>query len=241
MSRVVVTSMSQKYFDMSGLTWLNSLCAHNPGVTPYIVSEDMPQSLYIQPIHRAVDYKNFIAEAQAQELSKDPTNYRWQARRFCHKVFAVEQAFYSFTDDDIYWFDADVEFTGKIDFDVLQPPDGGVTTLGRTVWPHTEGGFIGFSGGAYDVVDMWLEFYLSGCLFNLQEWHDMYAFDMTLALTKCSNKNLSANIPLKHVWPETPLASFSAHHKGPGRKLDVYGSNEAIRGAVLQSTDDVKE
>ena len=233
--------MSQKYFDMSGLTWLNSLCSTNPGVTPYIVSEDMPQSLYVHPIYRKCDYNKFIAKAVKQEEAKDPTNYRWQARRFCHKVFSVEQAFYTFTDDEIYWFDADVEFTGKIDFDALKPYESGVTYLGRSAWAHTEGGFIGFGSEAHDIIDMWLDFYLTGSLFMLQEWHDMYAFDMALALTKCPKKNLAENIALKHVWPHTVLANFSAHHKGPGRKQEAFGKNDAISGAVLQSTDDVKE
>ena len=93
MSNVIVTSMSQKYWNMSGLTWLNSIKRYNPNVTPYIVSEDMKESLYIHTIENIREYNDFIKTATIKEVECDPTNYRWQARRFCHKVFAINQAF----------------------------------------------------------------------------------------------------------------------------------------------------
>lgn len=240
MQRIIVTSMSKKYWNMSGLTWLNSLMLHNPCVTPYIVSEDMAETAYIHPIECVSYYEEFITQAAEKERGVDNTNYRWQARRFCHKPFAIEQAFNNFDDCNIYWFDADVEFTGPIDFDAIDPPIGGVSCLQRSAWGHTEGGYIGFDQYAHELINLWNSFYRSGKLFDLKEWHDMLAFDVSVGLLNVNVRNLAEGINLKHVWPHTVLAKFSQHHKGPGRKQDAFGVAETC-GAVLQTQDDVKE
>lgn len=239
MANIIVTSVSQKYWNMSGQTWLSSLLLHNPSVKPYIVSEDMATANCVHPIKDRITYNIFCELAKRKMVDKDPTNYRWQAIRFCHKVFALYQAKEQFPDDTIYWFDADVEFTGPIEFDAITPPPHGVIILGRKGWHHVEGGFIGFNSDC-DIISFWFDFYKNHNLFMLNEWHDCYALQFLLNNNWWPVKDLSAYLDTKHVWPDTVLANFSKHHKGPGRKVDAFGHNLAIGNTVLQIQDDVK-
>ena len=241
MANIIVTSVSQKYWNMSGQTWLSSLLRYNPDVKPYIVSEDININTgFIYLIKDYLTYARFCDLAAEKMKDKDPTNYRWQAIRFCHKVFALYQAREQFPDDTIYWFDADVEFTGPIDFNAIKPDPYGITILGRKGWHHVEGGFIGFHP-ENPVIDYWYNMYTTGNLFMLNEWHDCYALQFILNNKWYPVRDLSAHLNTKHVWPDTVLANFSMHHKGPGRKVDAFGTNEAIGNTVLQVQDDIDE
>lgn len=179
-------------------------------------------------------YKNFccVADEQLKKLAIDAqTNYRYQAKRFCHKVFALYTHLFRIYEDGycpekIFWFDADVEFFGKPSKHVISkmmPSYNSVTYLNRADYPHSEAGFIGFDFTAFDnIIPIWYKFYTNNIIFKLREWHDVMAFDIISDILPVYKIGISGDPTQKHVWPTSVLADFSKHNKGPGRKEEAY-------------------
>ena len=238
---VIVTSMSKAYWAMTNGSWLRTLLEFNPKISYYIVSEDLPECIMrpnfrpigIDRLDERLGHADFVKLAEFHTQDRDTTNYRFQPVRFSYKPFALLQASTIYQFDDIYWFDADVEFTDAIYFDHIKPDPYGVTYLGRDSWPHSEAGFVGIGAFAREFLRNWVNYYTTGALFTLDEWHDVMAMDRCLIETPGLHlKNLSEEIHDKHPWPHTVLAEFSVHHKGPGRKQDKFKSNEALHGVI---------
>lgn len=238
---VIVTSMNKAYWEMTNGAWLQTLLKHNPTISYYIVSEDLPECIKrhnfrtvgINRLDSRLGHDDFIKLAEFHIRNVDTTNYRYQPVRFSFKPYTLLQASKLYQYDDIYWFDADVEFTDAINFDHIKPDPYGVSYLGRDSWPHSEAGFIGIGTFAKDFIQNWVSYYTTGALFTLDEWHDVMAMDRCLVETSGLRlKNLSEHVHDKHPWPYTALAEFSVHYKGPGRKMDKFNSNEALHGVV---------
>lgn len=182
-------------------------------------------------------YKEFcyVADKHLELLGLDAqTNYRYQAKRFCHKVFALYTHLMRIKDrgeypENLLWFDADVEFFATPDdrtiSEICPPPTNSITYLNRTAYPHSEPGFIGFDLASFhSVVEVWYKFYTHNLVFKLREWHDVIAFDLIREILPVNSINLSGDTTQKHVWPTSILSTFCCHNKGPGRKIEAYGS-----------------
>lgn len=234
----VVTSMSLKGYETYGKCFLESFMKYAPiSWSVDVWSEDeLPIFYYrLQEVPGYEEFKNKAASVEAALPEDFKTNYRYQASRFCNKPFSLYGSFTVLRRmHGIYWFDADVEFMQTPSEEVLKviaPPFAGVSILNRSVWPHSEGGFVGIGIGAESVIDIWYSFYRTGTIFKLKEWHDVMAMDVAIALSKVYVNNLSSDPIEKHVWPHSPLGTFSVHHKGPGRKTEKFGTE--IGGATL--------
>ena len=229
---IIVTSFNEVGYKIYGKRFIETFDHYMPSDFELMVySEDSDKIDYpTNNLHNAHGYDDFIAEATKREAMLHPkqyNNYRWQARRFCNKVFAVYNTYnFNYSKNKcIYWFDADVEFINTPtteEWAAVTPDYGNLSILNRTCWPHSEGGFIGIYDD--DFVRTWMNIYTSGALFNLKEWHDCMAMDTAIMLCNSMVKNLSGDPTVKHVWPTSPLAKFCQHHKGPGRKQDAYGT-----------------
>ena len=235
---VIVTSMSQAYREMTNDCWLESLKRTNPDATIYIVSEDIEPDLYFHRLDSTLGHAAFCEAARYELLihpELDQTDYRWQPIRFSYKPFAIKQVSIAYPAEELYWFDADVEFTGPILYSEICPRDlVGVSYLGRAAYNHSEAGFLGIGPFAARFIIAWFNYYKHGTLFNLSEWHDVVAMDRAMIESSMHRYNLSEDIHDKHPWPKTILAKFSRHYKGPGRKKDKFGSNDALHGVVYR-------
>lgn len=158
------------------------------------------------------------------------SNYRYQAVKFAHKVFAITGC--QRDTEWLIWVDADVVTTAKVDDDFLGkvcPPNSVVSYLGRKEWDHSECGFVGYRvghpvGAAF--LDEFRRIYTSGELFSLAEWHDSYVFDVVREKFKAWDfafHNISAGVSGNHVWPHTMLGDVMTHAKGPQLKKEIYG------------------
>lgn len=178
------------------------------------------------------DHADFVARNKNKD---DPQNYRRQAVRFCHKVFALKYSLDAVkrakeggaTDTPRYliWLDADVLTTRKVTIEDIQkclPKEGdAVSYLGRKDWPHSECGWLAFDldNGGDDIINMVHASYVSDSIFNEEQWHDSWIFDKLLKLDKCTN--LTPNAVGIEVWPQSPMAPWSKHYKGPIAKQEL--------------------
>ena len=114
--------------------------------------------------------------AHTDKQSKD---YRKNALKFCHKVFALTDPSRLRDHPEIdcwVWLDADIETHSPVDehwLEGLCPPSYMGAYLGRQDWHHSECGLMMFRGAAgKSFLSEFRRQYTSGKMFDLPEWHD---------------------------------------------------------------------
>lgn len=162
-------------------------------------------------------------------------NYRFDAGRFCYKMFAMELSARFPKSRYLVWVDADVLFNSSPDeqwfHDLIE--EGCYTSyLHRVpVYGHSETGFIVFdTHHSYHSIwwDTVAKIY-NECLFPslpIKGWTDSHIHDYMIALSEkdgVKHKRLSDNAG--HAWNESPLIEHCRHYKGI-RKEGEHGSNK---------------
>lgn len=153
-------------------------------------------------------------------------DYRYDANKFCRKVFAQDAAFD--LDTEVFWLDADSVTHTQVPESFLRGLIQGVpfAYYGRAK-SYTETGFIGFNT-AHEDFRKFREGYLSqfteGKIFTqLKGWHDCIAFD--LARRGLKGNDLSPNgTGMQHVMGAGPTSKYWHHLKGPRRKASANRS-----------------
>lgn len=143
----------------------------------------------------------------------DSSDYRKQAVRFCHKVFALKfacdsalKARESGAPDApryLIWMDGDVITTAQVTFNDLIPclPKEGdaVAYLGRKDWDHSECGWLAFDlhSGGNEIIYGIYEKYVNDEIFNMEQWHDSFIFDEVTSHCKGSTRKVgTSNVAL---------------------------------------------
>ena len=225
-----VTTMSKANFDQYGEKFLETYLTHwDIPLYVYWEGSDYPTTpdgkLKWRNLDQDQDRAIFLAK-YGDKVSKD---YRKNAVKFCHKVFALTDPKRIDKSSDItwIWLDADIESFAEVDKDWLDElcPEGFVGSyLGRADWHHSECGFMSFNmdEGAVAILQGWREVYTSGQLFRLGEWHDSYVFD---TLRKGWWFDISAGVPGMHVFDDSYLGTRLTHAKGEFRKSGELPEN----------------
>lgn len=143
--------------------------------------------------------------------------FLWDAKRFCHKVFAQLDA--AKDGEPFWWIDADVALLQRVPWQILQQSEM-VTFLGRD--SYTETGLVGFNPKHPDFprfIDRYRRMYVDGDIFGLECWTDCHAFD---AAREGMGKNLTPRGKgYDNVMRESVFGAFMAHFKGP-LKAELY-------------------
>ena len=177
-------------------------------------------------VGRSREHEAFINEFKGRD---HPMEYRLQATRFCHKIFVLKKVMdkamvlaEDIRPTHIIWWDADARINRPVtpeEIEAIMPTgEEAVSYLGRRDWDHSECGFMGLSltHGGKDIIDFMYNYYVTGLVFSLSQWHDSYLFDV--ARKKYTCKNISEGVPGNNVWAGTALGKFSEHWKGEAAK-----------------------
>lgn len=211
------------------------------------------------------DHLDFVTRNKGKD---DPNNYRKQAVRFCHKVFALKGALESVnrakadkmpdTPRYLIWLDADVLTTRQVTIDDLKkclPKEGdAVSYMGRKDWDHSECGWLAFDldNGGGGLINTIHSMYVADTVFMLEQWHDSWVFD------KCKNglilkdnnlfnsevgkaTNLTPNATGMEVWPQSPMAAWSRHYKGPIAKQELAKPESTMRPLKIQTQNSLPD
>ena len=153
-----------------------------------------------------------------RSIEKKP-GFLWDAKRFCHKVFAQLDA--AKDGEPFWWIDADVLIGRKVPRELLEQEDF-VTFLGRD--SYTETGLIGFNP-KHPKFDEFLERYrwmyhsVTGIYGHPDGWTDCHAFD---AARRGGGKNLTPKgRGYENVMQESEFGPYMSHYKGP-LKMELY-------------------
>lgn len=257
----VLTTFPDSMWSVYGQKFMENLRQYWPKEIALLVMLDDDKLVkeveqYLRPTD-AIAINENEEHQKFRERNKDkehPTDYRKQAIRFSHKVWALKMASDMWKQQPgqcqyLIWLDADVMVTRQVRIqDIAQclPHKGAsVSYLGRKDWPHSECGWMAFdlSLGGHAIIDRMYEYYITDKLFELKEWHDSYVFDdlrakITLEDMERSVKNgtpddlgtifhdLTRLKPGMDIWPHSPMAAWSRHYKGPLGKQDLARLNK---------------
>ncbi len=161
-------------------------------------------------------------------------DFRFDAFRFCFKIFSLHIALPKVNTSDFFaWIDADLRCVSnfsKSDLIHFMPnSDEIMSYLGRNKFPpnnpYSECGFLGFNPThpeTFNFLKRMEDLYISGELFSQQEWHDSWLWDVVrkeFQLKGFLFKNLSKDIPdIEHPFINCGLGRYFDHLKGPTRK-----------------------
>jgi len=177
--------------------------------------------------------------------------FKWDAVRFSHKVFAVIHACANLDSDWVIWLDADTKTFSPIPQNFLNgicDPAAMACYLGRREKYHSECGWVAYNRRHLDLrsfMDRWRDLYMTGDLFNLREYHDSYVFDVLRKdfqiLRRTQFTNISPELPGKgpgHPFIASRLGLYMDHMKGAKRKAlghslpDDYDRNQGLNASV---------
>jgi hypothetical protein len=175
---------------------------------------------------------------EANGLGKKSTNgiknYRYDAVRFSHKVFALFQLLEEKETDILIWLDGDSRTHSKIktsDINSWIPEEKFAGYLARP-WMYTETGFHIFNMNhsiAKKFLDTWKQYYLDDSIFKLEMWTDCHTYDA--AKKNFDDKhwhNLSPPIKNNHPFINGPLGEFMDHMKGPRKKKGTSHKKDLV-------------
>lgn len=234
---LAVTSFSLEGYKAYGKDCVDTLEKYFPGRIVVYAEGEIPR-------HPKAEIRDFFAiKGVAEYLDRIKTHpgtdgrsgggydFRYDANKFCRKVFAQDAVF----DEDryVFWFDADCVVKKEIPESLLVSLVSGcaLTYLGRKQ-TYTETGWLGFNTlhpGFQVFRSKYLDYFLSGRIFSqLKGWHDCIAFDY--AKEGVSGNNLTPNgSGYGHVIQESPMGEYVAHLKGP-RKFSDKHKRDAFKG-----------
>jgi hypothetical protein len=242
MKAAVITTFPNHSWEIYAKAMLQSFVQYWPKEIPLLVQLD--DDLLLDQVEKIIRPQDAVAVGWEKEHTDfvernkgkdDPTNYRKQAVRFCHKVFAIKRALDASirqkeaggTDTPRYliWMDADVITQRPVSVDeikeCLPKEEDAVSYMGRKDWDHSECGWLAFDleNGGNEIIDSMFQRYKQDLIFQLEQWHDSYVWDCEIEYHEATN--LTREAKGMDVWPQSPMGKWSVHHKGPVAKAKM--------------------
>jgi len=211
------------------------------------------------PIKSNIEYRNLNDIKDMHEFRNDykdyngtlggkvPYNWRFDAIKFCHKVFALTDCAFDIPPESgwLVWLDADTITKKPLSKDNLMlnlPDNVDLVHLGRMHHAYSETSFVGFNLDATPPIDLLgdlLGAYISGEILQYREWHDGFIFERLLTIYKAhglkyhdwtgSNTTLSPKMTTgSQAFELFPLGSYMEHLKGD--KKNTYKVSPDVNG-----------
>tara|TARA_R110000822_G_scaffold1244_8_gene5590 strand:+ start:8842 stop:11187 length:2346 start_codon:yes stop_codon:yes gene_type:complete len=200
---------------------------------PKELVKDLPKSPLIEyrnlnDVKDMLDYRERMKKYDGTAEGKTPYNWRLDALKWCHKIYALTDLSLEISEVDIkggwlIWLDADTVTHTPLSEERLLPmlPEKAeVVHLGRKDVDYSETSFMAFNldyetphylladlRGCYDI----------GEVISYREWHDGFIFERLLNIYKAHGMrthSLSAGISGLDAFGQSPLAQYLKHYKG---------------------------
>lgn len=211
---LAVTTFHPKAWSLYAKNCLSRMVKLWPGsIRAYFEGDSPPHLDGVE--FRPLDMPERAAFLQ-REIEHRP-GFLFDAKRFCHKVFAQLDA--AKEGEPFWWIDADVAMFGKPPRELLEQSEL-VTYLGRD--SYTETGLIGFNPQHPEwkwFEDRYRSMYTEAKLLELPYWTDCHAFDEA---RQGKGKDLTPNgRGFDNVLGRSVWGPYMAHFKGP-LKTQLY-------------------
>ena len=236
----VVTSFNEKYWNELTSTTTRELDKNWHKESKLLFYHELPKAVTKKSIggfsNRCewIDlYKDCPALPAFAEKWKDhpkangAKGFKWDAVKFCHKTFAIWQAWRKTQTGWLIWMDADSLFHKPFDDrfkSIVFGRDIIAAYIGR---PHkySECGFMAFNldnPETHKFMEQWEELFLSGEFINLPQTHDSYTFDV---MRKNFDPKLFYDLNVaksgKHPIHASLVGPYINHSKGKDKSYKV--------------------
>ena len=144
------------------------------------------------------------------------SSYKWDAVRFCYKVYTIAQALEDYAYDDydrLLWIDSDTQFHKQIDEDWitehLYDPQALMTHAGRPNY-YSECGLLLFNlehPQCHNYIRSVRNLYDTDNIFLLKEWHDSYIWDVVREQYQAKGTQFK-NIGVEHKVPGGHILAY---------------------------------
>lgn len=166
-------------------------------------------------------------------------DYRMDAVRFAHKVFAVLDATEKSNDSLAMWLDADTVTHQRIPLKFIQelvPKNVYTAYLGRPNH-YPECGFVAYRPQQpvhHAFMRSWRLMYAEDSIFHLDEWHDCWAYDWLRKEYEAKgwlrSFDLAGGLDTHHPFINSPLGQYMDHFKGDRKVFGRTPPGEMIVG-----------
>ena len=253
MTYTFVTSFHKKHEDVYARMMLESVSKNwKPSDTKliaYVEGYDSLDELPLNDLDGVIEYRhiesidarnNFIERNKDKNgnYAEAPYNYRMDALRFCHKVYALTDVALEMLDNQdqgwLAWIDADT-VTKKMfkaeDAAKIMIPEVDIVHLGRIDIDYSETGFMAFNMAYHNAASLLIDLrgaYDTDEVFSYREWTDAFIFTRILKIYEAHGakvRNLSEGVRGLSVFDQCMLDEYFVHNKG-NLKFDVAAVKE---------------
>lgn len=146
-------------------------------------------------------------------------SFRTDAGKFWKQILIPEAAAADLYDGDILvWLDGDVETIAPVPLgfvpELLASAD--VAFLGRPPkWSEIGFWAVRINSSTRHFLHDIAEMYRTDAFLAHPQWHSAYIWDVVRNRSQLVERNLCHKGAHGHVWPQTPLAKYTRHDKGP--------------------------
>ena len=242
MSYTFVTTFRKEDYDVYGKKMLESVANKwKPSDTKlivYVEGYDSFDELPHNDFSTVIEYRhietiearnNFIERNKDKNgrYAEAPYNYRMDALRFCHKVYALTDVALEMIDNEdkswLAWIDADT-VTKKMfkeeDAAKIMIPEVDIVHLGRIDIDYSETGFMAFNMAYHNAASILVDLrgaYDTDEVFGYREWTDAFVFTRLLKIYEAHGakvRNLSEGVRGLAVFENCMLDEYFTHNKG---------------------------
>lgn len=175
----------------------------------------------------SLDSIGWLQEFKQRHRGLPTANYRFDAVRFAHKTAAVIESALAFDCDHLIWVDADTVTHQAVPpafIESLLPKGEEYIAWLDRVGNYPECGFyvLNMRHPAHaGLMQAWRDWYTTGHLFKLAEWHDSYVLQQLVQLAMLPTRSLSGERGARtgHPFINGPLGAYMDHMKGPRKQL----------------------
>ena len=187
----------------------------------------------LNDVQEMVEYRERMKLHDGTEGGKMPYNWRLDAIKWCHKVYAMTELSFEMMEDEydesnwMIWLDADTVTTKRLDVKQVQrwlPDKCDLVHLGRTDIDYSETSFMGFNLSSHNTCSILADLrgaYTIGETIAYREWHDGFIFERLLNIYKAHGmvtNNLSEGVKGLAAFAQSPLSEYFDHFKGNLKK-----------------------
>lgn len=250
----VVTTFNQEGYEVYGKGFINTFDKFwAPQIELHVYNEGgkggvkVGERVYIHSYETECPEGVTFKEVPLPHVPADaPNPYRFNVRKFSHKIFALAAHMRRTEADYVVMIDADVEtydvvtpewvvwLFGTSGKDVATSEEPHIACLLRPWFHHTECGFVLYRvcPKVKDMVQTMEDVYTAGHVFSLEGWCDSSVFDYVRERFEAERDLVVRNLTDRFetealdVWQGSPLQEKMTHFKG-ARK---YGHSAAGTG-----------
>lgn len=180
-------------------------------------------------IHRTSKIPAGLTVDSNPQLYDKSRYFLWDASRFSHKIFAINEALKTNTERYVVWCDSDVVWNKPVPDSFLQSmvEEGCyISYLSRAPKRHTECGFVIYDTHHEYHETFWkkmISYYDSLSLLKLKKgWTDCHVFDALIEESETKNvKHKKLCVASDVAWQDSGLIEYSDHFKNPINKAKI--------------------